>query len=558
VLEVFGLLMIVPVVEIILVPGKVESSPYLMSLYKALGVNNKVTFIMILLGTLVGFFLIKNVLVYFASRQQTTISFNISAKLANMQFERFLYQPFEHHVGDNNALLLRKIVDIPFTFTLSTLLPVISMVNELIIAFIILVGIGFYNPQLFVSMVLFISPFLIIYIKIYKKSLSIASNDRDIGHADMFRKGRQSLDGFREIKVFDKFQFFIPDFTKSIDRYSRAMSGVYLLNAFSPKIIEMLAVLCVFGIFVVGVFLSYDLTRMATFLAAFSIAAYRLIPSINKIILSYNSIRSTEYVFRHFDNDLKNYKVGANAQPTESVMPLDFNERIDLKNIHFGYNGKPSLLQGISFSITKGEIIGLIGKSGSGKTTLINIMMGLLAPSQGSIRVDDIDLDPAKIRRWHKTISFVPQSPTLIEGSIRENIAFGIQPEQIDSDLLEKSIINSGLTEFIAGLPEGLETRIADKTLNISGGQKQRIAIARALYHNGSILIFDEPTSALDNETERKLTESIKHLGECGYTTIIIAHRVETLRYCTRIYRIEEGQAGEPLQFQDLHVSVNK
>lgn len=166
--------------------------------------------------------------------------------------------------------------------------------------------------------------------------------------------------------------------------------------------------------------------------------------------------------------------------------------------------------------------------------------------------MDDVAIDDTLMRNWYRTISFVPQDPILIEGSIRENIAFGIPAEEIDPSRASNAVRYSGLAEFINSLPDGLNTRIGEKSLNISGGQKQRIAIARALYHNGKILIFDEATSALDADTEKLLTESVKDLSSQGYTIIIVAHRMEILRYCDKIFNLHHGVLSRPLKYSDV------
>jgi ABC-type multidrug transport system fused ATPase/permease subunit len=363
------------------------------------------------------------------------------------------------------------------------------------------------------------------------------------------------MDGFREIQVFNKYHFFVPRFSQSVNRFSEAMANVYHLNAFSPRIIEILAVMCVFGIFGVGVAFGYEASKLASFLAAFAIAAYRLIPSVNKIILSYNNIRSAEFVFQHLDSGLVNFEP-CTVQNSD-VLKLPFSRQIVMDNVWFEFDEKV-VLQNIGMKIARGEVVGIIGKSGSGKTTLINVLLGLLPLQRGKIMIDDQEINHENLTRWHKTISLVPQSPVLIEGTILDNVAFGLEAEQIDINRVHHALTQSGLGEFVASLSDGLATKISDKTLNISGGQKQRLAIARALFHNGDILIFDEATSALDPETELVLTETIHSLSVQKYTIIIIAHRQETLRHCDHIYQLKNGQLSKPLKFSELYGTPQK
>jgi ATP-binding cassette, subfamily B, bacterial PglK len=538
--EIVGLVIIVPVIQILLKPEVIHSNPLLSKLYILFQSSNEIIFIVYLLTLIVLFFVVKNILFYWASFRQTRITYGVAERLTTLQFEKYLYQPYSSHVKDNTSVLLRKIIEIPYNFTNGIMLPVVQLINEIIVMALIIFGILLYNSLLFISMVLFITPFFIFYARVYKNQLKNVSHERERGHSDMFRKGKQSIEGFREILLFNKFSYFQPAFGTSVNRFTKAIAKLYHLNLFSPKIIETLAIVCVLVIFVVGLAFQYNIEKLVAFLGTFAIAAYRLIPSVNKMVMSYNNIRSSEFVFDHFRT--VKWDQPKKEISNEDVKPLSFTGGVELKNISFSFYQDEILLNNVNLTICKGEIIGVMGKSGSGKSTLINVLLGLYAPSAGKILVDGTEVNEANIVNWHKTISFVPQSPVLLEGTIEENIAFGITRETVDKHRLKWAIENSGLTEFIESLPLDMATHIGDKSLNISGGQKQRIAIARALYHNGKILIFDEATSSLDLETEEFLTSAIKKLASQSYTVIIIAHRKETLKYCDRIYKIKDGK----------------
>lgn len=549
--EVIGLLIIVPVIQILIKPEIIQSNTYLQMLYVFVGSPTEITFVIYLLVFIVLFFVFKNVVTYWASFLQTRITYRIAEKLTSLQFQNYLYQSYAHHVKYNTSILLRKIIEIPYNFTNGIMLPVVQLINEIIVVCFIVAGVLVYNSSLFVSIVLFVTPFFLLYSSLYKKQLKEISAEREEGQGEMYRHGKQGIEGFREILLFDKFSFFEPVFTNSVNRFSKAMAKLYHLNTFSPKIIEMLAILCVLVIFFAGLVFQFDLERLVAFLAMFAIAAYRLIPSVNKMILSFNNIRATEFVFDHFR--MVQWPERKVYNSPEDAHPLPFEQSIQLQNISISFTPGISLLDNLNLTIKKGEIVGIVGKSGSGKSTLINIILGLIHPTAGKIVVDSTEITDKNINRWHKTISFVPQSPVLLEGTIRENIAFGLSPDQVDENYLEWAIENSGLHDFISVLPLKTMATIGDKSLNISGGQKQRIAIARALYHSGKVLIFDEATSSLDAETESLVTESIKRLADQHYTIIIIAHRMEILKYCNRIYKLKEGKLSDAVPFKEVH-----
>lgn len=207
-------------------------------------------------------------------------------------------------------------------------------------------------------------------------------------------------------------------------------------------------------------------------------------------------------------------------------------------------------LKDISMVIPKGESIGLIGKSGAGKTTLVDVILGLLTPESGGIRVDDVSVIN-NLRSWQNAIGYIPQSIFLIDDTIKHNIAFGVADEEIDEGKLYKVIQAAQLTELIEELPDGLETMVGERGVRLSGGQRQRVGIARALYHEREILVLDEATAALDNETEGLVTDAIKSLSGTK-TIIIIAHRLSTIAHCDRIYSLEKGEIARSGSYQEV------
>jgi ABC-type multidrug transport system fused ATPase/permease subunit len=355
----------------------------------------------------------------------------------------------------------------------------------------------------------------------------------------MFKLGLESMEAFREIVVFDRLDYFKPIFKKTVDRFGRTVSDYYIINSISPKFVETVAVLAIFSIFVSGFLLNKDLSTLADFLIIFAIAAFRVIPSMNKMILFTNYIKGSMFIFEQFD--LAEGKKTTERSSVRKTETLNFKQKLEIRDLSFSFDDQhKTVLEGLNLSIRKGETIGVIGPSGSGKTTLLNILLRLYEEKSGGIYIDDEKISRENLQAWYKLVSYVPQNITLLDGTITENIAFG-QPA-IDREKLAKVIQQSQLEEFVKALPNGTETEIGEKGVKISGGQRQRIGIARALYHGGSILIFDEATSALDTETEEMLTESINNLSHDELTIIIVAHRIQTLKYCDRIYKLENGK----------------
>jgi ABC-type multidrug transport system fused ATPase/permease subunit len=539
VLEVFGLVIIFPVINILLDPSSITRSAVLSKLYTVFRADNTVSFVLILMLLITAFFLLKNLVIYHASKRRTGIAYEMANRLATTKYSRYLSQSYSYFAENNTAVMLRNITQIPFEFATYVLLPFATILNELFILTILVVIMTIFDPVLFLSILLFTLPFGLLYNSVYRKKLREISERRNRESAAIYKAGMQSLEGFREIVVFNKLNYFKPWFKRSVENYSRSNSFVYLLNVFSPKIVETVAVMCISAIFISGFLFGKDIRQLGQFLVMFSLAAFQIIPSMNKIILSGNYIKSSAFTIDHFTRDEVE-----DAEPARSAAPkLEFKRELRIRDLSFRYrDAQDRVLDNVNLEVKKGETIGIIGPSGSGKSTLLNILLRLYKEQQGGIYVDDRHIGELEILAWYDLVSYVPQNITLLDGTITENIAFGIGAAEIDRERLWKCIERAQLSEFINSLPGKENTQVGENGIKLSGGQKQRIGIARALYHGGSILIFDEATSALDTETERMVTESIYSISHQDLTIIIVAHRLETLKYCDRIYKIEKGK----------------
>ena len=279
------------------------------------------------------------------------------------------------------------------------------------------------------------------------------------------------------------------------------------------------------------------------YLGVFVVASFRLVPGISRILSSYQVIRyiepSVKILLSEYDfkNNSQSKKISINKKDS----PLIFNKEIKLKNISFSYSlRKEFFLSKISIDIKKGDFVGIIGQTGSGKSTLINLLIGLLEPNGGEVMVDNLNIK-SNLSGWHKKIGYVPQSVYLIDDTIRKNIAFGLQEENINDDLIQKAIEKANLKIFLSSLKDGVETVVGEKGIRISGGQQQRIGIARALYRDPEILILDEATSSLDQATEKKIMESVNSLKK-NKTIIVITHRLITVQNCDKIFMLDKGK----------------
>jgi len=283
--------------------------------------------------------------------------------------------------------------------------------------------------------------------------------------------------------------------------------------------------------------------------AMFAVASLKLVPSISSISTGITHLRFNRNTVSLLYKDLKFFK--DHDIPKAHYKDDDTFEKLTLNSIKFKYpHAKDSVINNINFSIKKKETIGIIGSSGSGKTTLIDIILGLLKPQEGEISLNERRVND-QMGVWQKQVAYLPQQVFIIDETLKNNIALGVKPSEINEERVLESLKRSKLKEVVDRLPKGLETRLGENGVNLSGGQKQRVSLARAIYHGRSVMIMDEATSSLDEATEKEVADEIRNL-KGDMTMIIIAHRYNTLKYCDRIYRIDKGVIVEETTYNRL------
>jgi ATP-binding cassette, subfamily B, bacterial PglK len=294
-------------------------------------------------------------------------------------------------------------------------------------------------------------------------------------------------------------------------------------------------------------------------LALFAYTGFRVVPSANRIMLNVGYMREAHPWIRPMDDDLR-HLCAPSPRTYEHDRPL-LQQSLSCEDVTFGYDGGPPwALDRVSFTITRGESIGIVGPTGAGKSTLVDVLLGLLPPTSGRVVIDGEPLE-GRERVWQRQIGYVSQDVYLLDDSLRRNIAFGIPDQAIDEVKLSAAVTLARLDEVIAALPSRLDTVVGENGFRLSGGQRQRVAIARALYHDPAVLFFDEATAALDNQTEREVTEAISRLrqGSGGQanlrgprTVIAVAHRLSTVKHCDRLIYLREGKLAGIGTYQEL------
>jgi ATP-binding cassette, subfamily B, bacterial PglK len=558
-LEAVGTGAIGPFMSLATNPKAIEENSWLNWIYSNFYFNSQSQFLLILGFLLIFIFYVKAFLSFkaqkfifeFSYRQQGEISFKL------MHF--YLAAPYTFHLSRNSAVLIQNIVNespnfvnglmIPLLVSISNAVVIISLIAlliitnaiaTLIIAGIILIGFSLFN--------------------LFKDRLAYWGKEVSESSAEMIRMVNHGLGGIKETRVIGCESYFEQQLYKQARRFGNGVSLALSFSTLPRYTIE--AFLVTFLIVFTFLFLAIhkgDSQNLSSVLGIFALASIRLLPATGNLLSSISGIRYNlvvlEKIYFEFKelekiNKSKNLR-SLNARKDSIKSPIAFKNKIVLDNVCYEYpNSSRTSLNRISLEIKKGESVGFIGKSGAGKTTLVDVILGLLIPQNGDIKVDDISIYE-ELRSWQNTIGYVPQSIFLIDDTLEKNIAFGLPDELIDREKLDRAIKSAQLTELMEQLPEGLKTMVGERGVLLSGGQRQRVGIARALYHEREILVFDEATAALDNKTEGLVTEAIQSLKGTK-TMIIIAHRLSTIEHCDRIYEIEKGQIIKVGSYQEI------
>ncbi len=545
-LETLGVSAILPLVNIISKPEIIEDETSKYYLIKnMLSIPDAKTFVLVMAIVLIAVYIIKNLYLSFMYNLQYRYTFNNQRKVSYRLMQCYLSQDYLFHVSHNVADLQRNCSsDVNGFF--QVVLNIIQLVTEAFTCLFLVTFLLMQDVATTLAVVVLMSGFIVFLIFFYRKKMTaLGQKGRELG-AIQGKWFLQAFGGIKEIKVQNKEQYFLDHYDESYRNSVKITRQQAVLGILPRPIMETVCICGLLGFMAVRIYLGAPMTNFIPIMSVFAVAAVRMLPSFNRISGCISMIMyskpSLDAVYEdiHAIEGLRQEVVKDNNDTTK----IELDDALRLKDVTFAYPSKPDkiIVDKVSFDIPKNKSIALIGPSGAGKTTLADVILGVLEPQEGHIYADDIDVYE-HLHSWHKIVGYIPQSIYIIDDTVRNNVAFGVDPSEIDDAEIWRALEEAQLADFVREQPLGLDSNIGAGGVKISGGQRQRIGIARALYRNPKVLILDEATSALDNETESAVMESIEKLAG-SKTMIIIAHRLTTIRNCDLIYEVKDGKVS--------------
>jgi ATP-binding cassette, subfamily B, bacterial PglK len=549
--ETVGISLIVPFVGIVTNPEMIQEQAFLSYLYKLFSFQSNNAFILFSVIVLLAIFLMKNSYLLLFQNLQYRVIFNTKIKLSRTMFKEYLMKPYTFHLQRNTAELLRNVNgEVGKIFT-GILLAGFQLITEIVVVMFILSLLIVTAPLATLTSGIVLSGSVILFFKVFRKKITHLGKEEQRLSREVIKWVNQGLGASKEVKVSGKENFFVESYNQQNQIMAKNTIYKNTLDQVPRLFIETLLVSVVLITMIIIVFQGKETAELVSTMSLFAMAAFRLMPSITRIVAMLTSIRYSKPALTVIFNDLINESnlTSVNGRETANnskkiTINTDektFKQSIQLENLYFRYpNQEECSIKNLSLRIPIGSSVAFVGTSGAGKTTIVDIILGLLEPERGHVIVDGHELSRI-LPVWKEKIGYIPQTIYLSDDTIRKNIAFGLMDQDIEEDAVLRAIEDAQLKDFIESLPDGLDTVVGERGVRLSGGQRQRIGIARALYHNPEIIFLDEATSALDHETEKEIMKAIDRLkGE--KTLIIIAHRLSTIENCDIVFRVEKGK----------------
>lgn len=558
-LDIVGLGIIFPYVSLILNPDS-SLDPLTLHFLSMFGANMENSRIILIIGAcLVLVFLFKVCFSLFVNWVILNFSYLKGAKLRTTLMNKYQNIPYGEYLNRNSSEYIHSIQMLSAQFAQNTMQATLRLVSEGIMLTAILSFLAWTDITALLILLSLVFGVIVLYDKIFKNKITNYGKYTNIDQANLVKGTNESIQGLKEIRILGVEQFFLQKVSNSAYSYAKSFAKSQVLGLAPRYILEFTLILFIVILVFISILSGHASQNIVPTLSVFAVSSLRLIPAANSLSNGISQLRFGRHATQLIYDDIavsNEVRPESDKTQNDSFVPETAKgyqefKSLELREINFSYPSSGKLvLDKVSLSVKAGETIGIIGTTGSGKTTLINVMLGLLKSSNGQTLINGSSVSDnlLALRRY---VAYLPQQIFLTDDSLRNNIALGIQPDDISDDIIWNHLRKVRLEEFVKDLPNGLDTMVGEHGMRLSGGQCQRVALARSLYHDRSMLVLDESTSSLDGETEKQIISELKDLkGE--KTIVMIAHRLSTLEHCDRIYSLNENRSLTVVDYKDL------
>jgi ATP-binding cassette subfamily C protein len=553
--QAIGILSILPFMSMVMDPTVLETNKYLTYFYELFNFSSLKVFMFSVGIVVLVLLVIGNIISVLSIRFKTAFVWDLNHRLSTSLLGKYLSLPYSYFLDHNSADLGKNILSEVNQLTGGFLLSVLNIIEGGIMALILFIMLIIVNPLMtFVTLLVLGSIYIFIYL-IFSKRLKRAGRERIKNNRARYKSLSEAMGGIKFTKVLGREEHFLQEYSKYSKEFFNLQSWYQVIGKTPKYIMEIVAFGGVLGLVLYFIYTDQMTNEVIPLIGLFAFAGYRLMPALQSIYDAFTVFRFNRPVLNkiHYDmteGGLEDVEIDLKRGSAEQIK---FKKDIELKDVSFSYDGnRNKVLEDIDMDIKKGVSVGIVGTTGSGKTTLVDIILGLLNPTEGSLYVDGNKVTEENVRNWQANLGYVPQDIFLCDDTITKNIAFGYNDEDTDIEQVIRVSKMANISKFIEDeLPEGYETVIGERGVRLSGGQRQRIGIARALYHDPEVLIFDEATSSLDNVTEKSVLKAIEEVSKLK-TMVVIAHRLTTVKKCNRIYLIDKGRIIDKGKYDEL------
>jgi len=549
ILEMASLGLIIPVIQAVIGADERSNYEWLPLWLQEMSYQG---FVRILMVALVGLFLVKNLFLLGSSYFQQRFQLAVTNRIVQRLFETYLRQPYEFHLSNSSAVLVRNVQEYSGAAVGGGVAPLLTILTDTVtgLGFLAILIIVQPASTLILLAVFSLSGFL--FLKVSRSRTKRWGAERVRHRGILMEMLLSGLGGIKEIQLFGRDDEVLRTHRESLGEAARSFYLFGVVQQIPRAAFEVIAVASVAALVVYSTLSDSDIQETTLIIALFGVVAFRMLPSINRII---QAMQQFSFGRSALEGAVESLSLIAVRKSSRRTVVDDFVS-IELRSIRYRYPGTTRVVVDIdAFKVNRGDSLGIVGESGSGKSTLVDILLGILSPEAGAVSVNGNSIadDP---RSWQDRVGYVPQHVYLLDTSIRRNVAFGLPNDLISDVDVRRALRMANIETFVNELPKGLDTEVGERGVRLSGGQRQRLGIARALYGNPEVIVLDEATSALDSETEKEIVESFREIAR-ERTLIVVAHRTSTLAYCSRLIRLENGRIVQDGTYEEVIGSLS-